>query len=127
MKSIEIKNTLRRLTGLAVAVRTIPSANPNRWVEARVRPTITGGALVYPASFDGLTMRAAIAVVYGAEYARLRPAGGNIGAHSICLFESQWAELFSTLEAIKSCSPSTPESALQCLFMYLENKNLTAV
>lgn len=96
MNSKQIKAEFKKL-GIPVAVRTIPSVKADKWVEARIRPQVLPGReLFFSSHFEQALRRKALAVVYGADFAIKSPAAaaGNIGAHSITLFESQWSQLF---------------------------------
>ncbi|NOS67789.1 MAG: hypothetical protein HOO67_05510 [Candidatus Peribacteraceae bacterium] len=126
MNSKQIKSELKSRFDLTVAVRTIPSVRPDRWIEARIRPdeaSLLKHALTFPAMFPELLRRAALAVVYGVDFAKGQAAGGNIGQYSITLFESQWTRVFEALSAVKTCSDGTRETDIRCLFSYLEARN----
>lgn len=122
MNSNQVKAEIKRRFNVVAAVRTIPSVKPDRWVEARIRPnagSLHTNALTFPASFSELFRRAGLGVVYGAGFAQKQQAGGNIGFHSISLFESQWTRVFEALDAVKTCSDGSPDCDLACLLSYL--------
>lgn len=132
MKSTLLKSRIARELGLKpaqVAVRTIPSVKPDKWVEVRVRPdaaSLQRHALVYTSpGFSDLQRRIALAIVYGAEFARKQSAGGNIGAYSFSLFESQWDRFVETLDAVATCAEPDADAArkLEIALEYIANRN----
>jgi hypothetical protein len=131
MKSTLLKSRIAHELGLKpgqVAVRTIPSVKADKWVDVRIR--IKAGApglgdFEYPARYSELHRRIALAIVYGEEFARKQSAGGNIGAFSISLFESQWDRFVETLDAVATCAEPDADAArkLEIALVYLANRS----